>query len=412
MFFAIKSVLALVKFSPRRSYRFAFAIGLATALAIASILWHESFTVAQPASRTKATSSAYQVIVPPIYDEARIFYNGLAAVKQDDPKHPKVENWGFIDKQGKIVIPLTLSAASNFSEGLAAVDKGGGAGIFSHSGYIDKTGKFTIPNQLDGTSDFSEGLAAVLKDWQYAYIDRTGKIVISYKFDDASRFSEGLAAVKLKVGSESKWGYIDKTGQVVIPPQFEDTGDTPDYPRTFKAGLVAVKLKGKWGFVDRTNKILIPFQFDAANDFSEGLAAVKKVDKWGYIDRTGKVVIPLQYDDDAAISIKRNYNNGLKEVYSFSEGLAAVKLNNKWGYIDQTGKTIIPFQYDSTLPFSETLSATWKMKEGKWNFIDHIGKVIIPTSFTDVSIFSEGMAWFQTDNESRSKYGYISKQAT
>jgi hypothetical protein len=61
--FTIKPCLAMLKFSIRRIYRFAIAIGLAIALVIAPTLWREGFTAAQPASTFQATSSAYQVIV-------------------------------------------------------------------------------------------------------------------------------------------------------------------------------------------------------------------------------------------------------------------------------------------------------------------------------------------------------------
>ena len=37
-------------------------------------------------------------------------------------------------------------------------------------GYIDKTGKEVIPIEFDYVSDFSEGLAAVEKNGKYRYI--------------------------------------------------------------------------------------------------------------------------------------------------------------------------------------------------------------------------------------------------
>jgi WG containing repeat len=55
-----------------------------------------------------------QWVIPPIYDDAYHFCNGLAPVK--------VENaWGFIDKTGSFVIPAQFAAAESFEGGIAEV---------------------------------------------------------------------------------------------------------------------------------------------------------------------------------------------------------------------------------------------------------------------------------------------------
>ena len=58
--------------------------------------------------------------------------------------------------------------------------------------------------RFDFASDFSEGVAAVQIKGKWGYINATGKLVIPAKFDNAGRFSEGLARVQ--VGD--RWGYI------------------------------------------------------------------------------------------------------------------------------------------------------------------------------------------------------------
>jgi len=182
------------------------------------------------------------------------------------PLFPVVKDgkWGYIDRTGKIVIPLQYSDAYEFSEGLAAVwpgerqyDPAGGRPIIRLS-FIDKTGRMVIPPQYphahaySGDYGFSEGLAFVEVGGKMGFIDKTGQMVIPQKYVSGLRFPgffEGLAAVQ----KGEKWGYIDKTGQMVIPPQYH-----------------------------------------SASKFSEGLASVEVGDKsdfkWGYIDKTGKYV--------------------------------------------------------------------------------------------------------------------------
>jgi TonB family protein len=240
-----------------------------------------------------------KMVIPLMYDDAHKFSEGLAAVWVSvDCPDLKVgcHLYGYIDKSGQMVLPLQYSGADNFSEGLARVEIGW------KSGYIDKAGKMVIPLTYDAASDFSEGLAAVWVIGQrYGYIDKTGKMVLPPQYDKAERFAEGVAHVE--IGGE--WGYIDKTGKKAIPPQ---------YHANWPEGLDAHFQDGKWGYINETGKMIIPPLYAAAHKFSEGLAAVWVVGgRYGYIDKTGKMVIPPQY----------------VMADNFSEGLAAVESDDK-----------------------------------------------------------------------------------
>ena len=91
-------------------------------------------------------------------------------------------------------------------------------------GYIDKNGKVVIDFKYDFASEFSEGLARVKKGEKYGYIDKNGNVVIDFIYDDADNFSDGLARVKQVIkydsdkNAENKemWKYIDKDGKVVL----------------------------------------------------------------------------------------------------------------------------------------------------------------------------------------------------
>lgn len=73
-------------------------------------------------------------------------------------------------------------------------------------GYIDKQGEIVIPIQYDDAGFFSEGLARVRVNGKYGFIDTKGNMVIPAVYDEAYGFSEGLAQVKIN----GKWRYIDK----------------------------------------------------------------------------------------------------------------------------------------------------------------------------------------------------------
>jgi hypothetical protein len=285
--------------------------------------------------------------------------------------------WGYIDKTGRLIVPFKFDTAGHFSEGLAAV------GIGEKTGYIDATGKFVIPPQSYSGYPFSEGMAIVVlgpfeqKDgrllYKYGYINRSGNMTIqpreaeslkwlSYSYK-ALAFSEGLAAVEQK----DKSGYMDKAGRQIIPPTYNDV-------QHFSEGLAAVLIEGKYGYIDRSGKMVIPPKFGSADPFSEGLAVVQ-IDsagkKWGYIDKSGKLVINGQ---------------GFVLARRFSEGLAAVMgKDDKYGYIDKTGKFVIPPQFHRAGDFSEGLAAVnlvGKSWPGNLNYINQKGQIVITSMST------------------------------
>lgn len=56
--------------------------------------------------------------IPFLYERAKDFSEGFAAVK-------KAGKWGFINKEGKNVIPCQYDKVASFREGLVAVVKNG-----------------------------------------------------------------------------------------------------------------------------------------------------------------------------------------------------------------------------------------------------------------------------------------------
>ena len=127
-----------------------------------------------------------------------------------------------------MVIPPQFDEVLKFSEGVAAVF------IACRWGYIDKTGAFVIKAQFKFASEFSEGLAAVephpsnegpcppgKSHDKLAYINRAGEVVINAQFDLAFEFKNGVARVVVvnpKDENDLKHGYIDKTGKYIWKP--------------------------------------------------------------------------------------------------------------------------------------------------------------------------------------------------
>ena len=108
---------------------------------------------------------------------------------------------GFMDLKGNVVIKQQFAEANPFSEGLAAVqeaiiedadefEEGEDGTIYSYAhaeagkwGFISRDGKLVIPFQYDAVSSFHDGYAVVQKNGKYGVIDKTGKTVVPTEYD-------------------------------------------------------------------------------------------------------------------------------------------------------------------------------------------------------------------------------------
>lgn len=275
---------------------------------------------------------------------------------------------------GLLILLLTVIASLYLPESRSPRNLGP-ATIPGDEGYIDKTGKLAIPLQFERAKDFSEGLAAVKSNGKWGYIDTAGRIAIPPQFQFTGDFSEGLACVGL--GSQHgppdwRYGYIDKAGQFVFPAELENI-------RFFHEGLAAVKLNGKWGYIDKTGQLVIPLQFQRPSLFQEGLAFVPLDDgRWGVIDKAGRLVSHTEGQFGLFLGVS-------------SEGLASVQIGEKWGYVEKSGRLVIPPRFE-LMPgfFHEGLADVWLDK--KTGYIDKTGQLAIPAQFDDASKFVDGLA--------------------
>ena len=281
-----------------------------------------------------------KIIIPLQFDRCWKFSEGFASVTTDGKQ-------GFIDEKGVYLAAPQFDAYwyfTTFQEGFAPVCL---RGSYEKWGFIDTAGRVTYLPEVTLLGTFHEGLAFFKKGDRAGYVNRELKIVIAPNFKSAGHFYNGRARVIDLDGSSfyidksgqkvfanregsdfqnglaffksnNKYGFLNTNGEIVLAPQY-------DFAQFFGDGLANVCVGEKWGFIDVTGQFVIPPQFDDAGEFSEGLARVAKGGKWGFIDKTGKVVIPFQFD---------------KWTSWFEGGICEVHLNNKMGYIDKTGKYI------------------------------------------------------------------------
>jgi hypothetical protein len=163
-----------------------------------------------------------KLVIPHEYAAITPFSEGIAMVKVtvgkgDDASDKPV----FIDRMGKRLNKEVYEYAKPFKGGFAPVVKLGDEDL--KWGFIDKSGKLAIPmaHDIAGGYDpemgFSEGLCPTIK----GYIDTTGKLVISFpkngELAEATLFKNGIATFALFNGQGEGFKYtmIDKTGKIL-----------------------------------------------------------------------------------------------------------------------------------------------------------------------------------------------------
>jgi hypothetical protein len=151
--------------------------------------------------KTVLQSSGYKII--------KGFSEGLAQVNLRN------EVPAYINSKGKIALNLKnlhVTSAYSFSDGMAVVSR---SDDDHKSGYININGKLVIPFNYVEAHGFSEGLASVKKEinGKYGYINKRGESAIKYRFTEVpfDGFQNGLAFVK----ENGKWGYINPKGEYV-----------------------------------------------------------------------------------------------------------------------------------------------------------------------------------------------------
>jgi len=158
--------------------------------------------------------------------------------------------WGFIDRDGKIIVPLKYNRVHSFSEGLAVVRIG------QKHGCIDVNGNIIIPLMYDEIGISSQGLMTAQKGDKWGYINHNNEVVIPFRYKGARAFgsSDYLKGTALAIG-EGGYGIIDRDGNTIIPFKYDNL--------FWRNGFYEAKEKNKkWGILDEKGNILHDFIYD------------------------------------------------------------------------------------------------------------------------------------------------------
>ena len=262
-------------------------------------------------------------VVPTVYDDVResiVFkYRNLIGVGKDN-------KYGFIDWNGKVIIPIKYDYVSRFYEGMCP-------------------------------AVFTNDLVPVVKDGKMGFIDNNGRTVIPFEFEPQYNldymvpvmtrpvWSNGVTDVK----KDGKFGLIDVSGKSVTGFQFDGPGELNivnvlgDYKTYFEFPLnngKAYYFEGKL--------------YDSEADFNQAVthSSISSAEK-------GTPSIQIKIDDSQKQSEDSNYiklklmkheleniqsKYSIKKLNYFANSVAVIELNNNKGicflYQDKEAKIL------------------------------------------------------------------------
>jgi len=319
--------------------------------------------------------------------------------------------FGYMNNEGKMIIPAVYDYADDFSEGHAVVALNRmpclinmenkriiDTGLYQNIGmlseglisvsdfkrnryYVNLNNEFVIqlPDNTYEARNFHDGYAVISRQVEYheikfgkdvgtviyvfAYIDKNGKQVSTIEYEDADDFFNGFARVK----KNGRFGLVNTRMQEVIPTRFERVGDVSQ-------NRIVVSENNKFGAMDTTGRWAIKPSYELLFPATDGMMGFMQKNLFGFIDLNGTEKVPAVYP-----SIK-----------PFAEGKAAVLKDGKWGFINASNEWVLRNVFDDASVFSEGMCAV--LYKRQWGFIDATGKVAVPAQFDAVGSFSNGVA--------------------
>jgi WG containing repeat len=260
------------------------------------------------------------------------------------------DGWGYVDRQGRTVIPPRFILADHFSEGLAVVQYPD-----STYGFITLDGRDTFAARYESASSFSGGVAAVGVKGRYGVINQNGLMVARPIYQDISPSKNGMVSAML---DSTRYVLMNQEGKVIF------THHEYIYANFNEAGLQRFKTNTNlYGWFDREGRVTISPRSDSIGPvYHEGLKAFGSNGAFGYRDTAGHTVIPPIFS----------------EAYQFAGGLAVVAQKGRFGLINHKGQFTVRPIYG--LANGKGRGDAWIMMDstGKWGCIDRMGRVVLP----------------------------------
>ena len=337
--------------------------------------------------------------------------------------------YGFINKDGEVVISSIFSRAFDFQQGRARVVKNRKTGLINHKGeFVMKPTFYDLVFPFD-----KNGIAHVRENnmGSYGLINRQGETLTDCIYNKIFPFVDGYAKVVTPKGI----GFIDMRGTEIIPPKYRAVGELSE-------GLVAVQrgFSYLWEYIDMENNLAFKGKFSKAEPFKNGKAIVALnradegvnivIDKKGNEIELEKNGLILHFAEEkygfkkiitnAGGVITDTYcyftdttgnrlfgNKRFKKVEPFQKNIGLVCYdNNRWGTITPLGFQLIPNKFNKIFRLPNNMFSA--ISAQLYGLYDNKGNEVIPPIFDHIKLVKRNI--FRV--EQGSKIGYFTTGQT
>ncbi|QSF43116.1 WG repeat-containing protein [Paenibacillus tianjinensis] len=258
--------------------------------------------------------------VKPVYSFIAPYAEGLAVVSD-------AKGYTFIDEKGKEVTSARYDYLNSLHEGRALFSKQSTTGN-SRYGYLNAQGKEVLPPVYLDAGDFMNGTALVkVSEGEYALINPEGTVLHTYKHPFVGNPGDGLLAYQET--ENGKYGYLNLDGGVAIKPQF--TAALP-----FSKGRAVINTAEDYGnangLIDKQGKQVVPATYYEVQQLGEDRVALGTPVYADQPYRGSRYVIA-----DAGTG-RILSNHPLLGVNNYQHGLASVYDAKDTYFIDKSGK--------------------------------------------------------------------------
>ena len=383
------------------------------------------------------------------------FHEGRCLVKSNDSKY------GYIDRNGNLIIEPIFDYAENFENGRAVV--GFEVNYRRKFGLINKKGEFILEPLYDDVRIGTSKISIIKTDNKYGLIDEKGDIIVHPIYDYIDDFIEVNQKNMARVKVDGKYGLINERGDVIIEPVYEDIQISKKEDNT-----AIVKINGKYGVVDFEGNVIIPCIYDEIDIFypeetEQKLYKAKSDGKYGLISSEKQIVIPFSYKyismssnviidgeketgrsdfftldgkklfdkeikkvkyigenlilcDDILINkegkvlFKEVYIDSFSSFYGLTEdSLINISINHEYGYINIYGEIKIKPQFYYAKPFHNGYAVVDNKKD-KTGVIDQTGNFIIDPIYDTIWEIDENLWEKWIVKSSDGTYALITKE--
>lgn len=282
-------------------------------------------------------------------------------------------------------------------------------------GYINKEGKEIIPAQFRVAQSFSEGLAAVRLNGTYGYIDVTGKLVVNYQFDYALPFQSGLA----KVFKKGKVFFIDTRGSILFEHNFKRILQFKQQSYTF-----AATASNHFCVIDRRGNLLTDTLFDDIEPFKDGIAVVYRKNRnhtsktelknekleHALIDSTGNFLIPFgvyteirPFNGEFTVATRYKMNDSIRsieyDVIIDKKGIELFEIDTNTYFSKEEFKGFSNGVEGVVLTCGRGKNA-WRYNSCYYGIVDKQGKLIhSDTNWKRMTCFQSNVAFVEDGNQ-------------